>query len=54
MASYICTACQYIYDEKVQGVAWADLGDDWECPICGLGVELFRLLDENSGNRGNR
>jgi flavin reductase (DIM6/NTAB) family NADH-FMN oxidoreductase RutF/rubredoxin len=30
-----CTACGYIYDESIEKVKFADLPDDWVCPICG-------------------
>ena len=32
---YRCPTCGYIYDEEETGVKFADLPDDWECPICG-------------------
>ena len=32
---YRCTMCGYIYDEEKEGVAFADLPDDWICPVCG-------------------
>lgn len=30
-----CTACGYIYDEKDENVRFADLAEDWVCPVCG-------------------
>ncbi|MDO9256251.1 MAG: flavin reductase [Bacteroidales bacterium] len=30
-----CTACGYIYDEAEQEIKFADLPDDWVCPVCG-------------------
>jgi rubredoxin len=39
--SYQCTLCSYIYDEAKEGVAWADLPDDWTCPVCGSGKASF-------------
>jgi flavin reductase (DIM6/NTAB) family NADH-FMN oxidoreductase RutF len=30
-----CTACGYIYDESEQDIKFADLPDDWVCPVCG-------------------
>jgi len=30
-----CTACGYIYDEADEDVRFADLPDDWVCPVCG-------------------
>jgi len=38
---YECTACGYIYDEAVEGKAFADLPADWTCPNCGSGKEFF-------------
>ncbi|MBQ8180119.1 MAG: rubredoxin [Candidatus Methanomethylophilaceae archaeon] len=32
---YRCSMCGYIYDEEKEGVAFADLPDDWICPVCG-------------------
>jgi len=29
-----CTACGYIYDESEQDIKFADLPDDWVCPVC--------------------
>jgi len=31
---YQCTACGYIYDEAEETVRFADLPDDWICPVC--------------------
>ena len=49
MAKFVCTVCGYIYDEEVgdpdngiePGTAFADLPDDWECPLCSVGQEDF-------------
>lgn len=30
-----CTACGYIYDEATEPTKFADLPNDWICPICG-------------------
>lgn len=38
---YRCTICGHIYDEEKEGVKFADLPDDWTCPICCVGKELF-------------
>jgi flavin reductase (DIM6/NTAB) family NADH-FMN oxidoreductase RutF len=29
-----CTACGYVYDEATEPVRFADLPDDWVCPVC--------------------
>jgi len=36
-----CTACGYIYDEAKEGKKFADLPDNWVCPICGSEKEDF-------------
>ena len=45
MAKYVCSVCGYEYDEEVEGVAFADLEEDWTCPICSVGKENFELAD---------
>ncbi len=35
LKKYECTACGYVYDEAEQDVRFADLPNDWVCPICG-------------------
>lgn len=40
-----CTVCGYIYDpEQEGGVHFEDLPDDWTCPECGAGKDLFEEL----------
>ncbi len=34
MAQYVCALCGNTYDEEAEGVLFADLPDDWECPVC--------------------
>lgn len=49
MKKFICEPCGYIYDPAVgdsaggiePGVAFEDLPEDWVCPICGMGKEVF-------------
>ncbi|MBN1488725.1 MAG: rubredoxin [Phycisphaerae bacterium] len=36
-----CDVCGYIYDEAKEGTPWADLPEDWECPVCGAGKSQF-------------
>ncbi len=46
---YECTACGYIYDPAEgdpengiePGTEFTDLPEDWLCPLCGLGKEVF-------------
>lgn len=35
LKKFECTACGYIYDEADEDVRFADLPDDWICPVCG-------------------
>ena len=42
MDKYICTLCQFEYDPSDNfNVAFEDLPDDYVCPICGAGKEVF-------------
>ncbi len=43
---YRCTACGYIYDDEKEEVKFVDLPDDWTCPLCGLGKDMFEEVDE--------
>jgi flavin reductase (DIM6/NTAB) family NADH-FMN oxidoreductase RutF/rubredoxin len=35
LKKYQCTACGFIYDEADEEIKFADLPDDWICPVCG-------------------
>ena len=49
MAKYVCDACGWEYDEELgspengiaPGTKFADLPDDFECPLCGVGKDMF-------------
>ena len=49
MKKYVCTVCGYVYDEAKgcpdQGVApgtkFADLPEDFMCPMCGAATDMF-------------
>lgn len=43
---YKCMICGYIYDDSVEKVKFADLPDDWKCPICGVGKDMFKKIEE--------
>ena len=53
MKKYECSVCGYIYDPEegdpdsgvAPGTAFADLPDDWVCPICGASKEDFREVE---------
>lgn len=42
---YQCSVCGYIYDDSKESVKFEDLPDDWKCPRCGVGKELFVKID---------
>ncbi|NBH93933.1 rubredoxin [Muribaculaceae bacterium Z1] len=49
MDKYVCTVCGWIYDPAVgdpengiaPGTSFADLPEDWLCPECGVGKNMF-------------
>ncbi len=47
MDKYICTVCGYVYDPEVgtddiePGTPFKDLPEDWTCPLCGVGKDMF-------------
>lgn len=49
---YLCTVCGFIYDEDVgdpesgiaPGTKWEDVPDDYLCPLCKLGKEVFEEM----------
>lgn len=53
MEKYVCQPCGYVYDPEngdpdggiAPGTAFEDLPDDWLCPICGMGKEVFAKED---------
>ena len=54
MDKYVCIPCGYIYDPEVgddtagiaPGTSFADLPEDWVCPICGAGKSDFEVSNE--------
>jgi glutamate synthase domain-containing protein 2/rubredoxin len=38
---YVCSVCNYVYDEDAEGVPFDELPDDWTCPVCTAGKEFF-------------
>ena len=48
---YECVECKYIYNPKFgnekagikPGTAFEDLPDDWVCPVCGEGKDMFEI-----------
>ena len=43
---YECSVCGYIYDEEIEGTKFEDLPDDWVCPLCGVGKDMFKKIEE--------
>jgi rubredoxin-NAD+ reductase len=49
MKKYVCDVCHWEYDEAAglpeQGIApgtkFEDLPEDFECPLCGVGKDMF-------------
>ena len=41
MAAWTCELCSYVYDEEKESVKWADLPEEWVCPICGSPKSSF-------------
>ena len=42
MEEFVCTICGYVYKpEENGGVAFEDLPDDYACPLCGVGKDMF-------------
>jgi rubredoxin len=49
MSKYVCVVCGYVYDPTegdpdngvAPGTAWADVPDEWLCPLCGVGKDQF-------------
>ena len=49
MKKYVCNVCGWVYDEELgdeeygiaPGTTFEELGDDFECPLCGVGKEDF-------------
>ncbi len=49
MKRYVCTVCGYVYDEAAgdpengiaPGTKFEDLPEAFECPLCGVGKDMF-------------
>ena len=42
--AYRCTICGYIYDNEKEEIPFEELPDDWVCPRCGVGKDLFEKI----------
>jgi len=38
---YVCDVCGYAYDEEAEGTPFAELPEDWTCPLCAVGKDQF-------------
>ena len=53
MKNLVCGPCGYMYDPAVGdpdggiavGTAFADIPDDWRCPVCGASKDNFAPED---------
>lgn len=60
---HVCEPCGYIYDpvlgdadaDIAPGTPFKELPEDWVCPICGLGKEVFAPIAQkkSKGQVGN-
>lgn len=49
MKKYVCEVCGYVYDEAIgeqdsgvaPGTEWANVPEDFVCPLCGVGKDQF-------------
>ena len=54
MDKWRCTVCDYVYDPEKgdpvggipPGTAFEDLPDEWVCPMCGVGKDMFEKITE--------
>lgn len=54
MEKFVCDPCGYVYDPAegdsdsgvAAGTTFADLPDDWCCPVCGAGKDDFSPYSE--------
>lgn len=46
MAAFTCALCGNTYDEEAEGVLFADLPDDWECPVCMGPKSMYKGTEE--------
>lgn len=45
MDDYVCLICGYVYDPaEHQNTEFADLPEDWICPLCGVGKDNFKKI----------
>ena len=50
---YVCDVCGYVYNEELgdpdneiaPGTKWEELPEDFVCPLCGVGKDMFSLQE---------
>ena len=53
MEKWECLVCGYVYDQEkgdpdngvAPGTAFEAIPDDWVCPDCGAGKDMFEKMD---------
>ena len=46
MEKFECTVCGYVYDPaENDNVSFNDLAEDWVCPLCAVGKDLFKEVE---------
>lgn len=53
MAKYICSVCEYVHDEDKSGQKWANLPDDWVCPVCESPRPYFSELEATESEQAS-
>jgi rubredoxin len=53
MQAHICTVCGYVYDVQSADrdiennlIPFENLDPDWQCPVCGVRLDLFKPITE--------
>lgn len=49
LEKWVCTVCGYVYNPDegdpdngiIPGTTFTELPEDWECPECGVGKDMF-------------
>ena len=44
MVEYKCMLCGWTFDSE-PGMTLEDLPDDWTCPLCGAGKDMFQAVE---------
>jgi len=43
---YRCTICGYVYDDDKESIAFSDLPENWQCPLCGAPKSAFEPVED--------